>query len=374
MPEVTALDSYAAVDAAAWDALIGEQAPFLEHAYLYALERSGAACPATGWWPRPVVLHEQGALIGAAPGWLTTHSRGEFVYDHAWADAAARYGIAYYPKLVVGVPFTPVAGGRLLVHPSAEPSATRRALLDGLVRAASAAHGLHILFNPEEEATWLAQRGLFPRLQFQYQWENRGWATFEDFLGALTAKKRKNIRQERAKAAHYELEWHEDPAGEVLDHLQRCYAHTCDQFGAWGARYLNRDTFEALSVSWRGRVLGLTARLDGELVAGAYLVRKGAALYGRYWGALGEHPFLHFELCYYAPIELCLREGIQRFEPGHGGEHKLARGFVPQLTWSSHGLAHRGLHDALLQHSAAEAARVREVADELAGVGSPYRR
>lgn len=366
MPTARAHASFAEIPPQTWDALVGDDSPFLEHAYLAGLEATGCAAPATGWRPTPITLWEQDRLVGALPAWWVEHSRGQFVYDQGWADAAARHRIPYHPKIVVGVPFTPVTGGRVLVAPG-EDRATRTAqLLSVLREVAPRAAGVHVLFDRAEEAEMLAPLGLFPRVQFQFHWEDRGYGDFEGFLGAFPSRKRKEIRRERKQVQAYRVEAVTAPTAAQMDAMFDFYAHTCAQFAQWGARYLNRAFFHHLRERWPGRLLLFLAYEGERPVAGTLNVTKGDRLYGRYWGADGERPFLHFELCYYQTIAWALAHGQRAFEPGHGGTHKYNRGFMPTLTWSSHALAHPGLHDALRDWSAREAEAVREHADALA--------
>ncbi len=372
MPTVLLHDSYQGLDPAAWDALVGAGSPFLEHAYLAGLEATGCAVPATGWQPCPVTISEGGRLVAALPAWITSHSRGEFVYDQGWADLAARHGIRYYPKIVVGVPFTPVTGRRVLIAPGEDEARRTRELFAAFEQLKGQAHGLHILFNDEAELSGLAPLGLFPRAQFQFHWKDQNYGDFNGFLDAFPSRKRKEIRRERKQVAHYRIEAIEAPSAEALDHMFDFYVHTCDQFAMWGARYLNRAFFHHLGARWPGRILLFLAYEGDNPVAGTFNVTKGDRLYGRYWGADGERPFLHFELCYYQTIEWCLRRGVTAFEPGHGGTHKYNRGFMPVLTWSAHRLVHRGLHEALATWSAQEADAVRAKAEELAAL-SPLR-
>jgi len=366
VPTVQVLDSYQGIAAPEWDALVGDGSPFLEHTFLAGLERLGCAVPETGWSPRPVLVRDDdGRLVGAAPGWVKGHSMGEFVYDHGWANAARGAGLPYYPKLVVGVPFSPVSGQRLLVADDADTGAVRQALLAGLQAAVEGCHGLHVLFNTEAEATWLAERGAFPRLQYQFHWTNHDYEDFEHFLRRFSSKKRNKIRRERKELRGLRLEAVVDPGAERLDVMHRFYVQHCRNFGPWGRVYLSRDFFQYLGEAWGDR-LHVVLAYDGDRpVAGTFNVVKGDRLYGRHWGAEDDVKFLHFEVCYYQAIEECIRRGLRVFEPGHGGGHKYRRGFEPTLTWSSHWLAHGGLHNALRDHAAAEAEAVREQVEEL---------
>ena len=366
MPTVQVLESYQGIAKEEWDALVGEGSPFLEHTFLAGLEAWGCAVPDTGWTPRPVLVRDdQERLVGAAPAWVKTHSMGEFVYDHSWAHAAERAGISYYPKLVVGVPFSPVTGGRLLVAPGADASKVRTALLAGLQAAVEGLNGLHVLFDTEEEAGWLAERGAFSRLQFQFHWTNRGYEDFEGFLKRFSSKKRNKIRRERKELRGLRIEATVDPGAERLDIMHRFYVQHCRNFGPWGRVYLSRDFFQYLGEQW-GERLHVVLAWDGDRpVAGTFNITKGDRLYGRHWGAEDDVRFLHFEVCYYQAIDECIRRGLRVFEPGHGGGHKYRRGFEPTVTYSSHWLAHGGLHHALAEHSAAEAAAVRRQVQEL---------
>lgn len=350
--------SYTRLPAAEWDALVGDGSPFLEHAFLSGLESFGAAVPATGWTPRPIVVTRGGRLVGAAPGWIKTHSMGEFVYDFGWADAARRAGLPYYPKLLVGVPFSPVTGGRLLVAPGEDAEAVREALLAGIRAAARDTHGIHVTFPAEAEATWLAGHGLFPRVQYQFHWFNRGYRTFDDWLATFPSDKRNKLRRERKEVRGLAIAPTRAPTADELVALHRFWSNTAAQFGPWGHVYLPRELFVHLGEVWGDRLHAVLAKDGARVVAGAFNVRKGDRLYGRYWGADEGVRFLHFEVCYYQPIEDAIREGLAVFEPGHGGEHKYRRGFRPTITWSSHALADPRLHAALARHTALEREQV----------------
>lgn len=373
MLEVHITDSHAAIDGAAWDAVVGDGSPFLEHTFLRVLETSGAACPETGWTPRPVTVWRDGRLVGAAPTWVKTHSMGEFVYDHGWADAVQRAGVRYYPKLVVGVPFTPVSGERLLVLPGEDVDAVRSALLLGLRDAAADCHGLHVLFPDEATNTWLCGKGLFARLQYQFHWYNAGYKDFEGFLATFVSKKRNKIRRERKELRGMTIEAVEGPGPDVLDALHRFYSHTCRQFGPWGRVYLSAAAFRELGECWADRLHAVVARdASGQPVAGAFNVRKGKRLYGRYWGCDDDVKFLHFEVCYYRAIDYCIAAGLEVFEPGHGGEHKYRRGFRPTLTFSAHALPDPRIHASLAAWANREEASVRAaVAAEAEERGDP---
>lgn len=354
-----------------WDALELGDSPFLEHRWLSLLERSGAASPEQGWTPAHLAWWDGERLLAAAPTWLKTHSMGEFVYDWSWAGAARQLGARYYPKVVVGVPFTPAAGPRLLVAPGVDGAAARAALVQGLhaLNRHVGGGGVHVLFNPEAEATALEGLGAATRLQFQFQWVDQGYGDWEGFLGSFRHKRRKTLKHERRVVAEsgVRVELLEGDAlrPEHLDAMRGFYLNTAARFGGWA--YLPQSWWdEALSVL-RDRLVLVMAWEDGRPIAGALNVRRGQRLYGRYWGAVEERPFLHFEVCYYRAIEYCLRHGLRVFEPGHGGEHKYPRGFAPQLCWSSHWLSDRRLDDAVRRFLAQEQIQVRAVVCELGG-------
>ena len=370
MPKVRVLVSYRDVDATQWDALVGDASPFLESPFLFGVEELGCAVPETGWTPRPVLVEDDdGTLLGGAPGWVKTHSRGEFVYDHGWAHAAQSNRIPYYPKLVVGVPFTPVTGRRLLVKEGLDAEAlelVHNGLLAGLQAAAEDCHGLHVLFNPEPEADWLAERGAFTRLQYQFHWRNDGFDDFEDFLAQrFSSKKRNKIRRERRDTQHLHITEGTNPTAEQLATMHGFYSWHCRQFGPWGRVYLSEDFFQHLGATWGDRLHLVLAHDDDRPVAGTFNVLKDKRLYGRHWGAVDDVKFLHFEVCYYQAIEASIRRGLEVFEPGHGGGHKYRRGFEPTITYSSHWLADPRLHEGLKEHSAREAEMIRAEAKAL---------
>ncbi len=373
MPTVHLLDTWTAVDAAEWDALVGDGSPFLESPFLFGLETTGCATPETGWAPRPVLVRDDdGRLVAGAPAWLKRHSMGEFVYDHAWADAAQRAGIPYYPKVVVGVPFTPVTGARLLVAEGEDRARWVPALLQGLRQLNRGAHGLHVLFDDEAEAKALAPYGAFPRIQFQYHWFNQGYSSYDDFLGRFRSDARKKLRRERREVGSMRLERVVGPDADGMDRLFAFYEDTSRKY-VWGKQYLSRDFFRHLGETFGHRLLGVFAWDGDRCVAGAFDVFKGDRLYGRYWGCHEDVPFLHFEVCYHQGIEFCIERGLSVFEPGHGGEHKYRRGFLPTLTWSSHlfddpRLAH-GLGDYARREADAVLAHVAELTER-----APYRK
>ncbi len=375
--------SILAVPEAAWDGLLGVIAggrgadnPFMTHAFLASLERSGSVGGRSGWLPRYVLVWSGPRLVAAAPGWLKSHSQGEYIFDWAWADAAWRAGLPYYPKLVFAVPMTPATGPRWLCDPSWSRAELARALDTG-VRAVVAEDGAlsaHVLFLEEEEERSLVELGYLARRSMQYHWlADPAWRSTEDWLGALTQKRRKEVRRERAQARAHGLRLAVEPGDALsprdVEALWRCYRSTVDAHGA--TPYLSRAWFELLRTDLAHLVRVATARDEGEIVAMALAFRRGAHLYGRYWGALRPLRAMHFELCYYQLIDHALETGVTRLEAGAQGEHKLARGFLPALTRSAHRLEHPGLHAAVAQFLVREAERIEEVV-ELLDDRSPY--
>lgn len=346
MIEARIAPSVGSLPAAQWDALAGGN-PFVSHAFLTALEDSGSVGPGTGWSPAPIVIEgADGALAGALPAWLKGHSQGEYVFDHAWADAWHRAGGQYYPKLQIAAPFTPATGPRLLL--------ADEALALPLLRAAEqvcADNGLssaHATFIAPEQLPLFERAGWMLRSDIQFHWLNRGYGTFDDFLSALSSAKRKAIRKERASAqAGVEIRvLRGSEIGEAeWDAFWAFYQDTGSR--KWGRPYLTRAAFSLFGERMGDRVVLILACQDGQAIAGALNFIGPDALYGRYWGAVIEKPFLHFELCYYQAIELAIALGLPRVEAGAQGPHKLARGYEPVQTWSAHWIAHPGFRSAV---------------------------
>ena len=346
----------------AWDALLDDAArPFLEWAFLAALEESGSVGPHVGWHPRHLTLWRGSRLVAAAPAYLKDDSLGEFVADGAWATAAERLGVRYYPKLVLAVPFTPVTGRRLLVAPGEDRAAREAELARAALEYARAERfsSVHVLFPTEAEATVLESAGYAVRLGVQYQWRNTGYGSFEDFLARFHTRRRNQLRRELRAPAAQGLTLRtlrgDALAGVDPDDLYRLYASTVDKY-PWGVRFLTRDFFARMLSTFSHACEVVEARRDGRLVAGAFNLVGPRALYGRYWGCLEENPFLHFNVCLYHPVADAISRGLERFEPGAGGEHKLTRGFEPTLTRSAHLLFHPGVDRAVrsfLEHERA---------------------
>lgn len=356
MLEVRVDGSVLGLPAEAWDALVGDGSPFVEHAWLATLEEAGCVGGKTGWAPRPVTVWRRGTLVGAAPAYLRADSFGDYVYDWSVARWAAQRGLRWYPKLVVAVPFTPVTGARLLVAPGEDADAVREALVTGLARAAEGTSGVHVHFATEDEGRFLVARGAAERLQAQYHWHDRGYGDFEGFLATLPAKRRSETRRERRKVSGFRVEAARGaPDPEVA---WRFYADTYRRHTG-GPGYLNRAFFDATCARWAHRLHTVRAWDGDELVAGTFNVVKGDRLHGRWWGCAREVPYLHFEVAIHAAVEWCLREGVTTFEPGHGGEHKRARGFDPVIVRSFHLHADGAVHAAVADAYAREAEAVR---------------
>jgi predicted N-acyltransferase len=361
----------AQVPAAEWNALVGDESPFLEWEWLASLEEAGCVGAQQGWQPQPLLLRENGRLVAACPLYLKSHSEGEFVFDWGWADAAARAGIAYYPKLLVGVPFTPVAGARFLCAPGADRGACV-ALLAAALRRICADHGfsgVHVNFCREDEAEQLQQAGYLLRIGVQYHWHNEGFGSFDDYLARLRSKRRNQVRRERRGVAEegvtVEVLRGDAIPDAVFEPLYRCYRATVDAH-VYGRRYLNRRFFSLLAERFRGRLCLVVARRGEEVVGATLNVAKGDALYGRYWGGLEPIRYLHFDVCYYAAIQHCIEAGIQRFEPGAGGDYKFLRGFDARPTYSVHHLEEPRLAAAVARFLEAERAEAQQVLEQLA--------
>lgn len=345
-PSVSIHCAIAEIPALAWDACAGTANPFVRHAFLAALEQSGTVGAATGWQPCHLVLRDRdGTVLAAAPLYLKSHSMGEYVFDHAWAEASHRAGRRYYPKLQGAVPFTPVPGPRLLIGPAISPAAARRALAQAAIALCGriGASSIHITFAEEADAAALAEAGFLLRLGWQYHWRNDGYETFDDFLAALSSRRRKAIRKERdavaASGVRLSTLVGEDIKPRHWDAFHRLYQATCDR--KWGEAYLNRAFFECLSDSAvGGQAVLILADQDGETIGAAFNMLGEGCLFGRNWGGGAvEAPFLHFEACYYRAIDFAISHRLGRVEAGAQGEHKIARGYLPVPTRSAHWIA-----------------------------------
>jgi predicted N-acyltransferase len=365
MPDIRFLHRLTDLPAADWDALQDGRNPFISYAFLQGLEEHGCLRAEWGWRPRHFTLWESGQLIGAVPGYLKDNSHGEFVFDHAWANAYARHGLAYFPKWLGAVPYSPVSGPRLL----AKDAETARTLVETL-RAEVARMGwssAHVNFHLAEDDAAFGPDWLL-REDIQFQWHNPGdWTDFSSFLAAMDHKHRKNIRQERAKLARTGVSYrivHGDEAPDAdLQAMHDFYLQTFSEYGNSPA--LTLPFLQHLATAMPRQLVIFLAMLEGQPIAGALCLRGGDTLYGRYWGG-ATLPGLHFETCYYQGIEYCLREGLTRFEPGAQGEHKLARGFLPHAVRSRHWLAEPAFAAALAGWCAQEREEVQRYAQLLA--------
>jgi len=362
LESIEVVDSLAGVDPQEWNALAGEQ-PCLRHEFFCALIETGCAAARSGWLPQFLLLRRAGALAGAMPLFAKSHSYGEYVFDWAWADAHQRHGVAYYPKLLCAVPFTPVRGSRLLAAGESE----RRVLAQAALELAKQTSSLHVLFANNDEAELLREQGMLLRRTVQFHWKNEGYADFEAFLARLSHARRKNIRQERRRVreAGVSLRWLE---GEAIGRAQweffhRCYRHTYAAHGS--SPYLNLEFFVRLGAALPGNVAMVLAERAGRPIAASLFLLDGATLYGRYWGALEHVPLLHFECCYYQAIEYAIGRGLQVFEGGAQGEHKIFRGLMPVEALSAHWLADARFARAIEDYLEREGQGIARYVDEL---------
>jgi predicted N-acyltransferase len=332
--------SISGIDPAAWDALDAGGSPFLRHAFLATLEDTHCTGPGSGWQSAPVTLHDERGLAAAAPAYVKAHSFGEFVFDFSWAQAYARYGLAYYPKLVIGVPFTPVSGPRLLVRPDLDGPATRAKLIAAL-REFAESRGLssvHALFVDDQDRVALEAADWLPRRDVQFHWINQGWRDFDHYLESFTAEKRKKTRRERRRVEELGIRFDTLHGSEMSDRQvdEAFDLHRGTFLRNHNEPYLTRQCFRRLPKAMGDDFMIKRARMGGETLAMAVFFRGGNALFGRYWGSYEQHHSLHFETCYHQGIEYCIQRGLTRFESGAQGEHKVARGFAPATTWSLH--------------------------------------
>jgi uncharacterized protein len=365
------ISSLSEIGQPAWDALLASQTdvnPFLSYVFLDALHATGCAAPATGWQPQFLTLwhdKEPGQLAAALPLYKKFHSYGEYVFDWAWADAYQRHGIAYYPKLLSAIPFTPVTGNRLLVCDTAARTALLKALL--ALQQDNDFSSTHILYPTATEATLLQQAGFMLRRGVQFHWINSNYRDFDDFLATLEHKKRKNIRAERRKVRDAGVSFQHIAGSAASDadwrFFHRCYVQTYSEH--YSTPYLNLDFFQRIGRTMPQNILLIVAERADKPIASSLLIHDSQVLYGRYWGTLEQINCLHFETAYYQPLEFCIAHQIQRFEGGAQGEHKLARGFLPHTTWSAHWLAHPAFADAIAAFLEREAGATAIYLDEL---------
>jgi predicted N-acyltransferase len=368
-----------------WNALAGTTRasaspynPFISRDFLLSVEESGCAARKTGWLGQHMRLEAPGgALVGAVPCYLKSHSQGEYVFDHGWADAFERAGGSYYPKLQVAVPFTPATGPRLLVREGLEPTAVRAALAEGLKAVADGlgVSSAHVTFAPEAEAEALAGSGFLRRTDQQFHFFNDGYGSYDDFLETLASRKRKALRKERREALGDGIEIDRLTGAQITEsHWDDFYAFYLDTGSRkWGRPYLNRLFFSLIGERMADDILLVMARRDGRYIAGAINFIGSERLFGRNWGCIEDHPFLHFEVCYHQAIDFAIERGLKVVEAGAQGEHKLARGYMPVATHSAHWIAHPGLRDAVADYLRRERREVERMGEVLAEHG-PFRK
>ncbi|NQV60350.1 MAG: N-acetyltransferase [Alphaproteobacteria bacterium] len=373
------VQSMGEIPSAHWDACAGNSDPFLSHAFLLALEESGCVHNRTGWGPVHLLLDDPhgGAPAGCVPLYMKSHSRGEFIFDYGWADAYERAGGRYYPKLLSAVPFTPATGSRLLVRPDLDRVTTQRQLAAGLISAAEHLNiaTISVNFLPEDEWDLLEDADYLKRADQQFHWYNRGYGSFDEFLDDLSSRKRKTIRRERRGAletgVEIELLSGSDLREEHWDAFYEFYTDTGSR--KWGEPYLNRQFFSLITESMADKILLVMCRRQGRYIAGALNLIGGEALFGRYWGCIEDHPFLHFEVCYYQAIEYAIQHGLARVEAGAQGPHKIARGYRPTQTHSAHFIRDPGFRTAVANYLEHERAEVGNDIEYLAERG-PFRK
>jgi hypothetical protein len=348
--KVTVHDSISSIACEDWNALAGNDYPFLQHAFLELAEHTGSVSPDAGWTPRHLTLNDGGKLRAAMPLYEKSHSWGEFVFDWAWAQAYEQAGLDYYPKLVSAIPFTPAPSTRILKADKSDDEAAR-ILLHAAIQLAgdTACSSLHILFPTTDEIPLLDEAGLLVRKDCQFHWRNRGYRNFDDFLATFTSAKRKKAKRDRRRVAENGIQFRRLRGAELdNDTWSTVYALIARTFMLRGSLpYFNQAFFEGLSAHLPENILVIMAEKDGRPVAAAVFFESDTTLYGRYWGSDGHFDALHFETCYYQGIDYCIESGKQLFEPGTQGEHKISRGFAPVETWSAHWLAHPEFADAI---------------------------
>nr|WP_279590161.1 GNAT family N-acetyltransferase [Rhizomicrobium palustre] len=366
----------------AWNACanplgIADPHPFTRYEFFEALEESRSAVPRQGWQPLHLTLEHNGNIDGILPLYLKAHSQGEYVFDHAWADALERAGGRYYPKLQSAVPFTPVTGHRLLVAQTADTHATRAALLNGGAAAVaeSGCSSLHITFPKEDEWRAAETHGYLLRTDRQFHWENKGYGTFDHFLAELSSSKRKNLRKERAAVRDAGITFDWLTGSDITEaHWDKFFGFYMDTGNRkWGKPYLTRDFFSRIGQSMAEQILLIFARRGPEVIAGALNLFGEGVLFGRHWGASEYVPFLHFETCYYQAIDFAIAQKLSKVEAGAQGEHKLLRGYAPVATYSAHFIAHEGLRRAVANYLEAEREAVADNITELSAA-APFKK
>jgi predicted N-acyltransferase len=359
------------------DGFKGPYNPFVSHAFLSAVETSGSATPRTGWGPRHLLARCDGVIAGIVPCYLKSHSQGEYVFDRGWADAYSRAGGSYYPKLQASVPFTPATGPRLLIRHDVDQDDIRSALARGLVGLCEAteASSVHVTFAREAEWKFLASHGFLQRTDQQFHWRNQGYRSFDEFLATLNSRHRKAIKRERREAVANGITIHALNGGDITEEAWDAFFAFYMETGSrkWGRPYLTRSFFSLIGETMAKDVLLVMARRNNRWIAGAINFIGSDTLFGRNWGAIEHHPFLHFEVCYYQAIDYAIARGLTTVEAGAQGEHKLARGYLPQTTYSAHYIADPSLRHAIKDYLKRERAYVAEMGRELSEAG-PFRK
>ena len=376
-----AVSSVRQIAAEDWDACAnpagGVYNPFLSYAFFTALEDSSSATARTGWLARHLITRNGERILGIVPCYLKNHSQGEYVFDHNWADAFMRAGGDYYPKLQVSVPFTPVTGSRLLVRADADRERVREALIAGMIGLCSQlkVSSVHVTFAPQDEWDMLAEYGFLQRTDQQYHWKNDNYDSFDDFLATLASRHRKAIKRERRDALANGISLHVLNGSEITEDAWDAFYAFYMETGSrkWGRPYLNRAFYAQIADTMADDVVLIMAKREGRWIAGAINFKGSDTLYGRHWGAIEHHPFLHFEVCYYQAIDYAIRNGLKSVEAGAQGEHKIARGYLPQMTRSAHYIADPSLRRAVRDYLVHERDYVEQAGRELTEAG-PFRK
>jgi predicted N-acyltransferase len=376
-----AVSSVRQIAAEDWDACAHPEGsvynPFLSYAFFAALEDSGSATARTGWLARHLIARSGTRILGIVPCYLKNHSQGEYVFDHNWADAFMRAGGTYYPKLQVSVPFTPVTGPRLLVRAEADRDQVREALIAGMIGLCNQlkVSSVHVTFATQGEWDMLAEHGFLQRTDQQYHWKNENYESFDDFLATLASRHRKAIKRERRDALANGISIHALTGTEITEDAWDAFYDFYMETGSrkWGRPYLNRAFYTQIAETMADDIVLIMAKREGCWIAGAINFKGSDTLYGRHWGAIEHHPFLHFEVCYYQAIDYAIRHGLTSVEAGAQGEHKIARGYLPQMTRSAHYIADPSLRRAVRDYLVHERDYVEQAGRELTEAG-PFRK
>lgn len=376
--DIQVTQSLATVDPENWNALVSGNNPFLKHEFLVALERHDCVSQSNGWHPSHILIYDDNNhLIAASPLYIKHHSHGEFVFDWSWAEAYQRNQLEYYPKLVSAIPFTPMTGQRLLIRKDGDVARLRSALLEKTLELTGQQDmsSAHWLFTTPEETKWLRDKGLSIRLGCQFHWRNQEYQSFDHYLSHFSSRKRKNILKERKHVSQAGIEMQIKHGAEISTEewkiFHRYYCEIYDR--KWGVPSLSLGFFQEIGRSLADQVVMVLAYRGEECIATALNLRSDDTLYGRHWGCSEQIPALHFEACYYQGLEYCIQQGLQSFEPGAQGEHKIARGFLPTATWSAHWIAHEGFRQAVDQYTRHEEREMERHIKEL-GAQSPFKK